>query len=197
MLSAEAVTHAPIDMGFQLGLETPIGVRAFAGYGWVPSVYKNILISAAAEATGDPTTRTLLESGLESGSVLRVQLGIRPFEKLGLYVDAGYARMKLSGNVSSDELAAVGARTETSYDLDSTLELWEIELGYQLMIADRVVLSAGLGLSRVFDSSTTVTPSQGPIEDPLVLRASGLIDEQLEKYGILPHLTLRLGFDFI
>ena len=51
MLSLEGVTHAPIDMGFQLGLETPQRVRVFAGYGWVPGSYMNLLTGIAANAS--------------------------------------------------------------------------------------------------------------------------------------------------
>jgi hypothetical protein len=52
ILSAEWVTHAPLDIGLQAGLETSIGLRLGAGYGWVPSAFSSVVTRVAASETG-------------------------------------------------------------------------------------------------------------------------------------------------
>jgi hypothetical protein len=79
MLSLEGVTHAPLDMGFQLGLETPQGIRLFGGYGWVPGAYMNLLTGIAANASGNSYARALLDVARYTGHTWRVQAGYRPF----------------------------------------------------------------------------------------------------------------------
>ena len=114
MLSLEGVTHAPIDMGLQLGLETPQGVRVFAGYGWVPGRYMNLLTGIAANASSSPYAQTLLDDTQYRGRTWRLQAGFRPFRAIGLYADVGYAQVNADGSLdlassSIPQLAALGA----------------------------------------------------------------------------------------
>lgn len=199
MLSVEGVTRAPVDAGFQAGLETPIGLRFFGGYGWVPGAYKSVITNAAASATGDAMTRAVLDAGLEKGRAVRAAIGIRPFPKLGFYFDAGYTRMKLEGTLDPSELIdipEISANT-SAYSLDTTLHLWSLELGYQALVADRVVLALGVGVVKIFDSHTTALPESGQVEDPAIREATATIDDQLVRHGTIPTLTLRLGLDLI
>ncbi|MDF3068384.1 MAG: hypothetical protein K0R38_3985 [Polyangiaceae bacterium] len=199
MLSLEAVTHAPVDMGAQLGVETPQGLRASLGYGFVPGGYMSLLTGIAANASGDSYARTLLEDARYSGKTWRVQIGLRPLRKLGLYADVGYSRLSARGDwdLSSSgvpQLEAVGG----GYQARTALDLWLLEIGYQGQVGDRLVLGVALGCMGTFGSSTRIVAVDGaPTDNAILTSAANQADTALQKYGYVPTLTLRLGFDLI
>lgn len=199
LLSLEAVTHAPVDMGAQLGVETPQGLRLFAGYGVVPGSYMSLLTGVAANASNDAYAQTLLNDAHYRGHTWRVQVGLRPFRALGLYADAGYARLSARGAL---DLAASSipqlARLGGGYEATTTLDMWLVELGYQGQIADRLVLALALGCMGTLNATTSIDAVRGaPTNNSLLGDAARQADAALERYGIVPTLTLRLGFDLI
>jgi hypothetical protein len=199
LLSVEGVTHAPVDIGAQLGLETPQGVRLFGGYGFVPGGYMNLLTGIAASASRNAYAEALLNDARYSGHTWRVQIGLRPFRSLGLYADLGYAQLSARGDLdlsssSVPQLAALGG----GYQARTRLDMWLVELGYQGQVADRLVLGLALGCMGTFDSTTTISAVDGAKANSLVLgSAASEADAALKKHGIVPTLTLRLGFDLI
>lgn len=199
MLSLEVLTHAPLDMGVQLGVETPQGLRLFAGYGWVPGSYMGLLTGVAASASGNSYAETLLNQAKYEGHTWRAQVGWRPFRAIGLYGDVGYARVTANGSLdlaSSNipQLAMFGG----GYTANTRLDMWLVELGYQGELADRIVLALALGAMGTFNSTTTITAVNGaPTDNAILNAAASQADAALEKYGIVPTLTLRLGFDLI
>lgn len=184
MLSVEGVTRAPVDAGLQAVLETPIGVRVGGGYGWMPAAYLNLTSNVLQLAATDQTTPRF-----ESGRVLRAQIGLRPFRYFGAYIDAGYARANLEGRLADDG----GANGKLASTME--LDLWFAELGYQSLIADRIVLAIGIGVTGVLDARTSVDTSGTDAELAANLTQSS--DALIEDYGYVPTLTLRLGFDMI
>lgn len=196
MLSLEAVTRAPVDVGGQLLLETPVGLRLFGGYGWLPSMYVDKVVGVASAVSSDPLVATILENGFQSGRAWRIGAGWRPFRSVGVYLDAGYAHVDLHGELSASDFANVPGLSG-GYTIDSSLELGFVELGYQAKIAERVVLGLALGATKVMSSRTLAAPIGGIPEDPRINEATAAVDSGIEKYGILPTLTLRLGADLI
>jgi hypothetical protein len=192
LLALEGATYAPVDVGLQASLELPVGLRVSGGYGFTPSKYVEWLTKAGASASGTDAL-TLLASGFESGRVWRVQAGIRPFRKLGLYLDGGYAQLHLKGALDAAVLGNVaGAGT---YEAASTIRMWQLVLGYQASIANHLVLAIGAGVLFTKDAKTTL---RGPgIDASFASKATEAFDETLERYGVMPTLTVRLGFDFI
>jgi hypothetical protein len=198
LLSIEGVTHVPLDIGAQLGLETPFGLRLFAGYGFVPEVYMGALTGIAASATADPRASLLLDSVEYSGRTARVLLGVRPFPKLGLYLDAGYIHVRLNAARDLPDLALPGVPPlRGGYRASSGLDLWTAELGYQLEWKRRLVLAAALGVAGTIDSRTSITPTGGAPNDPAISEGARQVDRAFERYGYLPMLTLRVGFDLL
>jgi hypothetical protein len=185
-------------MGLQLGLETPQRFRLFAGYGWVPGAYMNLLTGVAANASGNGYAQALLNEADYAGHTWRVQVGWRPFSALGLYGDIGYARLNAEGSLdlaSSDVpmFQALGG----GYLATTKLDMWLVELGYQAQLADRLVLGLALGAMGTFHSQTRITAVDGAPSSVLLNGAASEADSALESYGIVPTLTLRLGFDLI
>jgi hypothetical protein len=193
MFSIEGVTHAPIDAGLQVGLELPMGLRFFGGYGVMPSMYREIITVTAASAV-DGGTRALVENAFDDGNAWRVAVGIRPFKSLGFYLDAGYSRVTLSGSATASELTGLSGVSAGAYDAQTQIDMWLVELGYQALIADRVVLGIAGGAMGAFGSKTTIE-SEGS-DAPVFEEQAAQADSALESYAV-PTLTLRLGFDLI
>jgi hypothetical protein len=186
-------------LGVQLGVETPQGLRLFAGYGWVPGSYMSLLTGVAANASGNSYAKTLLKHATYDGHTWRVQVGWRPFRAIGLYGDVGYAQVRANGALdlassSIPQLAMFGG----GYTANTRLDMWLLELGYQGELADRIVLAVALGAVGTFNSTTSITAVNGaPTSNAILNAAASQADAALEKYGIVPTLTLRLGFDLI
>ncbi len=186
-------------MGAQLGLETPQGLRLFAGYGWVPSGYMNLLTGIAASASGNSYAGALLNDAHYSGHTWRLQAGWRPLRAIGLYADLGYARLNADGALdlassSIPQLTTFGG----GYVASTRLDLWLVELGYQGEVADRLVLGLALGMMKTFAAKTSIAAVDGaPTNNAILRAAASQADSAFEKYGIAPTLTLRLGFDLI
>lgn len=199
MLSLEAVTHAPLDAGVQIGLETPQGLRLFGGYGFVPGTYMGLLTGVAGSASGNSYAQALLQQAKYQGHTWRIQAGWRPFHAIGLYADFGYARLDAKGSL---DLSATGIPLLEAlgggYEATTKLDMWLVELGYQGELADRVVLGLALGCMGTFKSTTTIAAVDGAPTNSVILNSAATqADAALEKYGVAPTLTLRLGFDLI
>jgi len=198
MLSVEGVTHAPIDMGVQAGLETPQGVRISGGVGWVPGAYMDLLTGIAGNATGNSYAKALLGQARYDGRTWRIQAGFRPFRNIGLYADVGYSRLSATGSLDLSSsgvplLAALGG----GYEATTRLDLWLVELGYEAKLADRLVLGLALGCMGTLGSTTHIVSVNGAPSSSLLGTVAAQADTALEKYGYTPTLTLRLGFDLI
>jgi hypothetical protein len=198
MLSVEGVTHAPLDIGFQAGLEAPIGLRLFGGFGWVPEAYSGFLTSIAASASGDAQAELLLERATYRGHTLRVQAGIRPFRQLGFYGDIGYTRLSVDGALDLSDsgipsLQGLGG----GYQAHTVIDLWLIELGYQSEIKNRLVWAVALGMVGTFDARTRIVSVNGAPGSAALAQVAERGDAAMKSYGFVPTLTLRLGFDLI
>jgi hypothetical protein len=181
----------------QIGGETPFGLHVYAGIGWIPSSYASLLRGIAASATGDPQARALLEQADYTGNTWRIQIGIRPFKHVGLYLDGGYSRVTFSGSANLSEsgdptLVAVGG----NYVSSTALDMWLLELGYMGEVKNRLVLGGALGVMRTMDSSSTFKRTDGA-SSPFFGALASRADTALESYGIVPTLTLRVGFDVL
>lgn len=199
LLSLEGVTRIPVDVGVQAGVETPFGLRLFASYGWVPQAYIGALTGIAANATDDVRARLLLDSVDYSGHTTRITIGVRPFRRLGLYLDAGYAHVRLNAARDLPDIDIPGVVVlRGGYRATTGLDLWVAELGYQAELGRRLVLGAGVGVVGPIDAKTTITAVNGAPDDPAI-RADAVrtVDRSFERYGYVPTLTLRLGFDLI
>jgi hypothetical protein len=195
MLSVEGVTRAPLEAGFQAGVEMPFGLRLFGGYAWVPAAYIDFL---AALAAGAATAETVLQDAHYGGNSGRVGIGIRPIRAIGLYFDASYARLQLDATQPIPSFSVPGySFPGGTYRLHTGIDAWTLELGYEGELERRLVLGAALGLNGAFGSSTTIVPvGSAPNETTALQEASGDIDHVF-RTNVLPTLTLRLGFDLI
>ncbi|HYQ16578.1 MAG TPA: hypothetical protein VEQ58_12495 [Polyangiaceae bacterium] len=197
-LSAEAAVHAPLDYGAQVGFETPFGLRVYGGYGIIPSAYGDAFSSVAGSSTSDARAKAILGDLDFSGHIWRASVGIRPFQRLGLYLDVGYARADLNAGLAVDSSDIAELRDLSGgYALRSHLDLWFFELGYQARVFDRFILGLGLGMTGTLGSNTSVVALGDAPSSSLLSQVAGRIDDSFKHYGYVPTLNLRLGFDFL
>jgi hypothetical protein len=197
MLALSAVTHAPVDLGVEVCVEMPFGLRLAASYGYVPSAYLGVITGILTSANAvDDSARALVENGFENGKSWRLQIGMRPFRSFGGFIDAGYSRVTLSGSLDATEVQSIaGFNPSSNYSVDSTLNLWFVELGYQAVIAERLVLAFGIGVMRTTGAHTTALANGSSSQTTEAVSAK--VDDAIEKYGVIPTLNLRIGFDAI
>lgn len=197
-LSVEGVTHAPVDIGVQLGFQTPQRIRLSGAYGWVPGSYMGLLTGVAASASDNAYADVLLHDADYRGHTWRAQIGIQPLRAIGLYADVGYARLNAKGalDLASSSVPAL-ARLGGGYRATTKLDMWLVEVGYQSQLAERLVLALALGVMGTFESTTTIASVDNAPDSPLLNDAAKQADDALETYGVVPTLTLRVGFDLI
>jgi hypothetical protein len=195
LLSLEAVTRVPIDAGAQVGVETPFGLRVFGGYGWVP--YLGMLTGILVKSSDRDLATEVMRRGHASGDSARFVLGFRPFRRIGVTVDATYARLRLDAKVTVPPMTVQGIEfTGGAYDAHTSADLWGVEVGYQAQIERRVLLGAAAGVTGAMDSRTSIVPTGAVPNDPALPVAAERIDQAFRTH-VVPTLTLRLGFDAI
>lgn len=196
MLSLEGVGTAPTDVGAQVGFETPFGLRLFGGYGFMPAASLawlrgwNVSVGSA---------HATINTADASGHIFRLKAGLRPFSRLGLYLDGGYARAELDALVDvTGSVQNVGS-ISGGYHAASSLDLWLFELGYQWKIENRLIVGLGVGFMGTMNARTTIKPlGAGTAADANMLgTAQTAVNGALESYGFIPTLSLRVGFNVL
>lgn len=198
IVSVEWVTHAPLDVGIELLVETPVGLRLLGGYGWVPAPFSALIRQVAAAQSDDAQAQAVLEHTSYRGRTFWLQLGIKPLRFFGLYADAGYTRATVDGGLvlASSGVAAL-ENLPGSYGVHAVIDMWRVEIGIQNEFADRVIVALALGLMGTMDSQTRIVPAGGAPTSPALDEAAARADGALKSYGKIPSLTLRLGVDLI
>jgi hypothetical protein len=190
LLSLEGYTTVPVDVGGRVTFETPFRLRLSAAYGIVPGAYFG-LVNDAVEASGayDSFGADFVEASLDDGHVWRAMIGLRPVGPL--YFDVGYAQIGLAGGLQLDQF---------DYSIDTTIHMWTAEFGLQGQVADHLVLALGVGVMKTFAADSRVAANfelgNSSIARAFTDDAVREYDHKLEEYGIVPTVTLRIGWDF-
>jgi hypothetical protein len=198
MILVEAAMQAPVDLGGRVLAETPFGLRAFGGYSWMPPAFLDVLTGLAAQASSDPRLDTLLAESEFTGRTWRVGLGVRPFRRLGLYLDAGYVQALLDASLSLQatdvpELAGLSGGDA----METRLDLAFVELGYQAAFGDRLVFAGGMGVLGTLKADSRLEPTDVAPDGELLSAAAAKVDSAFERYGFVPALSVRLGLDLL
>lgn len=195
LLTLEGVTRVPIDVGAQVGVETPFGLRVFGGYGRVP--YIGMVAGVVVDASDRNVVTAFLDRGHASGDSGRVVVGWRPFRRIGVTIDGTYAHLRLDARLTIPPTDFQGLEFPGgTYHAQTSVDLWGLELGYQREVAERLVLGAAAGVTGSLDSRTSITPSGGAPNDPVLPAAAKRVDRAFRTH-VIPTLTLRVGFDAI
>jgi len=195
-LGLEAAGTAPTDLGAEVGLETPFGLRLAGGYGFMPAASLAWLRGWTVSVND---ARATIDTADASGRILRLKAGLRPFRRLGLYLDGGYARAELQATVDvTGSVQNVGS-ISGGYHAASSVDLWLVELGYQWKLENRLLLGLGVGFMGTLNARTTITPlgAGNAIDAAMLSTAQTGVNGALEGYGFLPTLSIRVGFNVL
>lgn len=208
-LGLEAVTDFPVNVGAQISLELPYGFRINSSFGVLPSAYLDAVTSVFVSAgTFDNTTASLINDALGNSFVWRAHLGWRPFRDAGFYLEVGYGRISLQGGLgAADVISTVtdqslprGTPEDLQLGIDSTLHMFDAELGWELVIAEHLVLRFALGAALTVGSETTLTPPASaqnlPQIDEYIAEAEGTLDGLYQRYVFTPTFSVGLGYRF-
>ncbi len=210
MFSLEAVTNAPVDIGGRVTIEAPFRVRLSMGFGAIPGAYVGLINDALATAGAyDGFVARSVDAAFNRGTSWRSQIGLRPFKNSGFYLDGGYAVITLQGRLSGSDVAAMAANFDVdttgidqgAYELETEVRMWAAEMGWQGQLNDGLVFGIGIGVLGTLSSKSLVrTSSEAGSSGPQGLAttaAVAFLDQQIETYGYLPTLTVRLGYDLL
>jgi hypothetical protein len=194
LLALEGVLRAPSDVGVQAGVEFPFRLRVFTGFGYMPVGW---LTGFVADVTPNRAARAVLTLPSYSGTIWRLQVGVRPFRKLGFYADAGYAHASIRGTYTPSDAVADEFDIGGAFAVDSSLNLWLVEIGHEWVVARRGVLALGLGVMSTFDANTNIAYTGAGPRPAELARGEHLADDALESYGTIPFVTVRVGVDLL
>ncbi len=194
-------TDAPLDVAGRLALETPGRIRLSTALGTTPQAYANAVDGILRSVNAyDAGTSALFRAGFGKSLVWRTHIGIRPFENHGFYADAGYALVHLGGSTTAGAVASAageGAYSsyagDGSYQLSTTVQMVDAEIGWEWPLVQGFRLRTALGGAFTINSSTSITAPSGG-DSSLVASAGKQVDQSFEKYGFLPVLTVGLDY---
>jgi hypothetical protein len=206
-LQASVGTDAPLAISLRGDVELPGRLRAMVSGGVAPQAYLNVFNNVIA-ASGQ-SGAGLFGIRVESASAWRLHAGWRPFSGAGLVLMAGYGRLDLSGSVSARELITSVTGTAPPpnipeangvYDVASALHMFDAELGWEfLLFNDHLVIQTAVGVGATVAAHTTIQPrfaSTTPGAAAARAQAQDQVDHTLRTYGVVPTLSLSLGYRF-
>ena len=207
-LHAELVTDAPLQLGARAVVIAPHRLRLSMSLGVMPSAYVN-LINDLARAFDwyDPFTAAIIESALGNSLIMRWHAGWQPWEERGFYFELGYTLATLGGGTTTEQILADATGLEPddrsrshsrAYQIDSTLHLIDVELGWEWVFDDTWTLRTALGYAGTVASSTTVE-AQFPARFTAAVHAiesgtAAYLDDVYTSYVHTAVLTLGIGF---
>lgn len=210
-IGAAVATDVPASVGLELWATTPSRVRLGAKLGLMPGAYVG-LVNSIATGAGWYTDETadLIASALDEATVLVLQVGWQPRADWGLFIDAGYGLVTLSGAATSGEVlqGAVGGRQSSAvvddpFAIDSTLHTLRVDIGWRFDLPAGLYADARIGGLFTLASSTRVepTPSDNAFiaagRESLAEEGKDYLDETYTDYVHSPLLGLALGWRFL
>lgn len=208
-LGVAGAAHFPISTGVQVELDFPFRLRLIGGYGVVPKTFQNAVNQAlvALDAYQGDVGDLVLES-IESTSVRRIGLGMRPFRYAGFYVEAMYSNVTLQGSIPLAELVAplyrgavlpVDDQGKPGLRLRATLHMVHPQLGWEWSIW-RFYLRATVGAALTVAAQSDLTAVEedgtehdaGPFDDVV----EGYVNAGLRHRAHVPTGSFVVGFHF-
>lgn len=211
-LRAEGLTEFPIDTGAAFLVEGPRRLRVQVNVGYLLPVYlratNSLLVSMFGDSGYSRDTADLVESSLKESLSLRVRGGWRPFASRGLYFAFGYGVYALGGSVASAELIEAltgtdfpdGSAGGKSFNVDSTLHMFDVEAGWEWKLWRRLVVRAAVGGAFTFASTTRIEAAY-EVKAPRLIAAfeqAGVdyLNDIYTSYVHTPYVALAAGYAF-
>lgn len=217
-LDASLGTDFPISLHGAVTVEGPYRLRARLGIGWMPGGYLDV-INGIITGFGwyDDATAALIQAVLKDSLIVHPELGWRPVENAGFHFDVGYQMAGLGGSLSAVETVEAltgndlpAEASEAAIDLQAaaTDHMLTVNLGWEFVIKDRLIIDTGLGGAFSMSASSELTPNlntgrTGPGYDAMLAEldetmgeGETLLNETLTKYVHSPMIRIAVGYRF-
>lgn len=212
----EVKTIFPIFLGAGLGVSFQEHFELDVLYGVTPKPYYETIGSTAASLGGNPAYKDVIESAFQNNSLWRVGIQYNFSEtKRGWHMGVAYSRLTSSGKAGIDSVlaAATGldytqlknaltvAGKSTLVDMNSELNIGEIQAGYNWEIATNVTLAATLGVAKVLSSDVQLKTGLTNFEatnagKTLMTNSETELESIINEYGVSPTLGLLFSYVF-
>lgn len=202
-LTGELLTDVPLGIGLGVGSEMGPRVRLGVSFAWIPRAYVDLADAVAREVGGyDDATSAVIRASTEDAFALRAHLGMRPFEELGLYFDAKWSLLLLSGTADASDFAEiVNASTQEAqvgeWDISTVAQQLGVEIGWQFALPEQLSLRIGVGMSFTVAADVGVE-ARDPVFPRLASAAAVRGEEELRDAYTenvhLPVLSVAVGY---
>lgn len=191
-----------IDKQYDLGIS----------YGLAPKSYYTMIGNIAAEFGDNSAYDDVIEAAFQNNSIWMFEFRYN-FEKSlsGFFVKASYLRLQSNGSANVDTVlhaitgqsygllkdALIATGRSPEIDLDAVAHIGEIAWGYSWQFADVVIVSASLGIGKIFASKIelkTGLPSFEATEagSNLLRTGESKVEDIIEEYGLSPTIGVSV-----
>lgn len=214
----EAMTDVPLQIGAGVMLESKHRLRLRSSLGFISGAYIDGVNAFAQTYSPQPYTDAVAElvsESLENSMVWRTHVGMRPGERAGLYMHAGYTLVSFGSKTTGAELleaaleigdvdmssGPMGAARDVQ--IDSNLHLVDVELGWDFYVGRHANLRIGAGYSHTFFSKTRISaryeadPQMSTAElQEMERNGEVLLDAIYQEYLRFPTVSMAFGLRF-
>lgn len=202
-------TDMPLSVGARASVEFSSRLRLASSLGFLPGGYINTINSIlVSTGTYSQSTADLIHSTLKSSLVWRIHSGFRPFENYGFHIEAGYGLVTFGGGTTAAEIISGttgstlndgGAASGKIFSVNSTLHMFDIELGWE-WFWNRIYFRAAIGGAFTLSSSTSVTADYKPnfprITEAFAVSTQNYLNDIYTRYVHTPIVSLTIGYSF-
>lgn len=201
-------TTLPIEVGGRVQLEVPHRLRVGLHAGWLPPPYVDLYNEVSTSAGWyDDVTAALIAASIEDALVLGVDVGWRPLPRHGFFFGAGYQVAALGGALTGSEVIEAVTGTDVpddrggaaQVDAAATVHFVTVDLGWEQVWLDRIVLRVALGGSFTVGSRSRLTTDVGrggPAIEGLLDGGEAYLDDVFTSYVHTPTIAVHLGYRF-
>lgn len=195
-------TSLPVFLGGRLQAETPRRIRVGLNIGWLPPPYLELFNRASGARfweSFEPNSAVSL--ALDGSFVGGVDVGWRPFKGNGFVFDAGYQFVALNGDqlgVARPESSTYAPSPEDwQIDISTILHMVTLEVGYEHVIDDRLVIRADFGGAFTLGTTSWVSSrNTAQTSTTLVSQRESELAERYTEPLNTPTLTVSIGYRF-
>lgn len=207
-LDALAGTTLPLAVEARVQSELPGRLRVGVGVGVLPGAYVDLINTISTSAGWyDEVTGSLIRGALDDSLMLAADVGWRPAPKLGLFFGAGWRSGLLGGGLTGTEVlnAATGAdldpdRTVAQVSTRAALHQVTAELGWEQIVAKRLVIRASLGgaftVAAPTDLSADLPPRVAAEVEPVFVEGEDYLRATMKTYVHTPTIAVHVGYRF-
>lgn len=212
-VDATAYTDFPVSVGIRSTIETPQRLRFSASAGAFPGPYLDTIQGIATGAGWySDALATVIDTALSRAWLMQFQAGWRPIEDRGFTVMGGYMPVfAAGGDASSTDITAAMADDQSdgeesdAHHLKSRIHLVTVQLGWEWLLAERLVLRSSVGGAFTVGSQTEATalstttsdrPGREALQSVGIEALEAYLDNTYQSYVHTATIGVEVGYRF-